>query len=275
MDSRSDSARVGLCLIVAYDGTDLHGSQLQPHARTVQGELERAIACIAGHPARARFSGRTDAGVHALRQVVAFDSARVIAPRSYMRALNTKLPPDVRVQHAVSCPAGYDPRFEAVAKTYRYVVQRGEVTNPLLRHRAYQLGRDMPLDIARMREAAAQLVGTHDFRAFRAADDTRENTMRTLYSLDIHDPFADDPTLLAMEVRGTAFMKNMVRILAGTLLDVARGRILLAHVPTLLGPTAQRPQAGHTAPAHGLTLVSVELGRKSPCPFTQPSTVES
>jgi tRNA pseudouridine38-40 synthase len=112
-----------------------------------------------------------------------------------------------------------------------------------------------------MREAAQLLTGTHDYRAFRDADDRRDNSVRTLYSIALTENYMGDPTLLAIDVHGTAFMKQMVRILSGTLLDVGRGRIPLARVPSLVGPNALRKDAGLTAPAHGLTLVSVELGR--------------
>jgi tRNA pseudouridine38-40 synthase len=263
-----DARRIGVCLTVAYDGTDFAGSQLQPRQRTVQGELERAIAIMTGHPTRIRASGRTDAGVHALGQVVAFDSAREIPLKGFFLGINRSLPDDLRVQRVAYCPLGYDPRFDALAKTYRYLAETGEAQNPLTRNRAYQLNRLWSLDVAAMREAARFLTGTHDYRAFRQADDIRENTMRTLHSIEVSEAFLGDPSTISIEVRGTAFMKNMVRILAGTLLDVGRGRLALESVPAMLGKDAERLHSGHTAPAHGLTLVSVELGRKGqPSPF--------
>ncbi len=267
MASSSDALLHGICLIVAYDGSDFAGYQRQPHARTVQGELERAVASMTGHPTRVRAASRTDAGVHALGQVVAFDSARAIPPLGFMRGLNRALPPEIRVQRAAACPAGYQPRFEAVAKTYRYLLQLGEAQDPLLRLRAYHLAKCGTLDLENMRAAARAMIGTHDYRAFRAADDLRENTVRTLHAIEIQEGFAGDARLLTIEVRGSAFMKNMVRILAGTLVDLGRGRIPLARVPSLLGANAIRSQAGHTAPAHGLTLMEIELGRTQPSPF--------
>lgn len=258
-----------MCLVVAYDGAELAGYQLQPGPRTVQGELERALEIMTGRPTRVRAAGRTDAGVHALGQVVAFDSPRAIHARGFVLGLNRLLPPDVRVQRAAACPVGYNPRYEALAKTYRYLLKLGEVENPLLRHRAYQLVKSPVLDLASMRSAADALIGTHDFRAFRGADDRRENSTRTLYAIELRSGYADDPTLIAIDVRGTAFMRNMVRILAGTLVDVGRARIPLARVPSMLGPDSTRERAGHTAPAHGLTLVEVELGRQQPSPFAQ------
>jgi tRNA pseudouridine38-40 synthase len=266
------AAKRGVCLVVAYDGTDFAGSQLQPRQRTVQGELERAAEIMTGHPTRIRASGRTDAGVHALGQVVAFDSARDIPLRGFFLGINRSLPSDLRVQRVAYCPTGYDPRFDALEKTYRYVVQTGEAHNPLQRHRAYQLNKLWSLDLHAMRETARMLTGTHDFRAFRQAEDVRENTMRTLHSITLTEAFTGDPTMIAIEVRGTAFMKNMVRILAGTIIDVGRGRIPLRQVPAMLGPAAERISSGHTAPAHGLTLVNVVLGRKGqPSPFSAAS----
>jgi tRNA pseudouridine38-40 synthase len=256
----------GVCLVVAYDGSDFAGYQVQPGSRTVQAELERAAESMTGHPVRVRAAGRTDAGVHALGQVVAFDSDRDIPARGFFLGLNRVLPEDIRVQQAVRCVAGYEPRFEALAKTYRYLIKLGEREDPLLRHRAYQLTRNPTLDFTAMRAAAELLSGTHDYRAFCSADDARPNKMRTLYSIQLLERYLGDPSLFAIEVRGTAFMKNMVRILSGTLIDVGRGRRALEAVPSMLGPEAVRDAAGHTAPGHGLTLVSVELGR-----YTQPA----
>jgi tRNA pseudouridine38-40 synthase len=251
----------GVRLVVAYDGTDFAGFQAQPGQRTVQGELERAIERMAGHPVRVRGAGRTDTGVHALGQVVAFDARRAIPERGWMLGLDTYLPPDIRVQQASAVNPGYHPRFDAAGKLYRYLIQSGEAKNPLLRARAWQLGSPQAPELVRMRAAAAGLVGTHDFRAFRQADDERENTVRTLWRVDVIEGFGGDASLIAIEVEGTAFMKNMVRILAGTLVDVGLGRIALDHVPRLLGAEARRESAGQTAPAHGLVLVEVKLGR--------------
>lgn len=252
---------LGVRLVVAYDGTDFCGFQLQDGQRTVQGVLEEAAASMTGHFVRIRGAGRTDSGVHALGQVVAFDSARSIRARGWMLGLNNVLPPDVRVQAAEECAAGYNPRFDAVGKHYRYVVQWGETKDPTLRNRAWQLGSPKVPDIARMREAAKLLTGKHDFRAFRAADDHRPNSERTLWSIDISENWNADPHVFAIDVHGTAFMKHMVRILSGTLIDVGMGRIPLERVPSMLGPEADRTRAGQTAPAQGLTLVSVRLGR--------------
>jgi len=266
----------GVRLVVAYDGTRFHGYQAQDGQRTVQGVLEDAIVGVTGRRTRARAAGRTDAGVHALGQVVAFDSDKLLPARSWAMALNAHLPEDAAVQDAVSCEPGYNPRFDAVEKTYRYVLDLGLARNPLFRDRAWHLGpqldrrfvegaplsdHEVILDKLAMRDAAAAFVGTHDFRALRAADDQRENTTRTLRRVELLERYWDQERLLAIEVTGDAFMKNMVRILTGTLLDVGRNRLSVDSLAALLSAQGDRRQAGPTAPACGLSLVSVKLGR--------------
>lgn len=277
-------AQHGICLIVAYDGTDFHGWARQPGLRTVQGTLEDAVASMAGHPVVCRGSGRTDRGVHALGQVAAFDAIRDIPPQGWLRGVNQALPDDVSVRSAAACPVGYEPRFDAIDKTYRYLFLIDDERDPLLRHRAWRLpprlraprlaGAPTPcehLDLSAMRAAAATLVGTHDFRAFRAADDERESTTRTLHELRLDAGWGADPRVLALTVRGSAFMKNMVRILAGTLLEVGQGRRTIDGVSGLLRPDARREQAGPTAPPEGLTMVEVRLGRASVPPVEDPN----
>ncbi|MFM2417423.1 MAG: hypothetical protein RL385_2146 [Pseudomonadota bacterium] len=253
----------GVRLVLAYDGTDFAGFQRQPSVRTVQRELERAASHLAGHPVSVRGAGRTDAGVHALGQVAAFDVARNIPASGWRKGLNSHLPPDVRVQEAHACEAGYAPRFDAMGKHYRYVVEVGQPKNPLLRNRAWQLPKPDVLDLAAMRAAATQLLGRHDFRAFRSMDDVRDNSVRTIYALDLLEGFEGQPALLAFDVHGDAFMKNMVRIMVGTLVDIGRGRRALHNVPRMLGPSALRTDTGITAPPQGLTLVRVSLGRQA------------
>lgn len=250
----------GVRLVVAYDGTAFAGFQLQLAQRTVQGELERAAAEMTGHPTRMRSSGRTDSGVHALGQVVAFDSAREIPPHGWVRGLNVNLPPDISVQRAEPCAPGYHPRFDTIDKTYRYIVSIAAEQQPLLRERAWHVWR--PLDLARIRQAAAHLPGRHDFRAFAAVDQGRKTTVRRIHSVDVLCPYEGDATQVAIEVRGDAFLKNMVRIIAGTLVDVGIGRLSPDDIRAMLGSDATRDQAGRTAPAHGLTLVRVTLGRR-------------
>jgi tRNA pseudouridine38-40 synthase len=264
----------GVRLIIAYDGTEFAGWARQPGRRTVQGVLEEAIAAMVGRAVEVRGASRTDAGVHALGQVAAFDAPRSIPMRGWIRGLNAKLPGDVAIVAAENCPVGYTPRFDTVDKCYRYLLLTGPTRDPLLRHRAWFLGPQLArpsarvdggsagdwLAFERMHRAAAVLLGTHDFRAFRASDDPRENTVRTLKKLEIIEGFAGDPRLVAIEVVGDAFLKNMVRILVGTLVEVGRERKDAEDVEHLLA-SGERVEAGPTAPAHGLTLVSVRLGR--------------
>lgn len=254
----------GIRLTLAYDGADFAGWARQPGQRTVQGTVEDAILTMNGAPVDLRAASRTDAGVHALGQVVAFDAVRDIPALGWLHGLNSELPDDVVVLDVCSCAEGYNPRFDTTGKMYRYLLLRGRLRDPLLRRTSWYIGqrkRDRELDLDVMRSAARELLGTHDFHAFRAADDERENTVRTLSRIDILDGWAGDPRLVALEVDGNAFMKNMVRIIAGTLVDVGRGALAPSDVAALLGPNARRHQAGPTAPAHGLTLISTRLGR--------------
>jgi tRNA pseudouridine38-40 synthase len=185
-------------------------------------------------------------------------------------ALNSHLPDDVAVRDGAACAADYEPRFDALDKTYRYLLHVAEVRNPLLRGRAFQLGRLLRggrnLDLDAMRGAAALLQGTHDFRSFRAAADVRDNTVRTLLSVTVEPGHDGDPALWAIEVRGTAFMLNMVRILAGTLIEVGRGKLGVSDVAALLRGERSRADAGMTPPAHGLTRLRVTLGRATASP---------
>jgi tRNA pseudouridine38-40 synthase len=270
----------GVRLTLAYDGTEFAGFQRQPEARTVQGVLEAAAAKIAQHSVLTRGAGRTDAGVHAEGQIVAFDTARDLPAHRWLLALNRYLPADAAVQHVAACEPNYDPRFDAIDKTYRYLFHLGLARDPLLRHRAWHLLRSgfrvqgeawlgavgAMLDLEAMRSSCALLVGTHDFRAFRAADDMRENTQRTLHRVQLVPDWNGQRTLLALEVQGSAFMKNMVRILAGTLISVGRGKLKPNDVSQLLSREATRSRHSETAPPHGLTLVQVRLGRLREAP---------
>lgn len=255
--------------MVAYDGTDFVGWQHQINGRSVQDVLTNAAAPLAGAPVKMRGASRTDSGVHAHGQVVGFDSPRSIPPHGWVRGLNGSLPPDVAVVSAEPCEVGYDPRYRAAAKTYRYLVHLHVERDPLLRHRAWHLGprRAKPrpkgvgplLDLDAMQEAAPHLIGEHDFRAFRASGDVRPNTVRTLTDVRLIVGFGGNPDLLAVEVRGKAFLQHMVRIIVGTLVDVGRERLQASDIRGLLGEAATRAHAGETAPAHGLYLVEVEL----------------
>jgi tRNA pseudouridine38-40 synthase len=259
----------GVRLVVAYDGTDFAGFASQQGQRTVQGVLWAAATRVCRHELVVRGASRTDSGVHAEGQVAAFATTRELDPKRWRLALNRYLPADVAVREAAACQPDYEPRFDARDKTYRYLFNLAEVRDPLKRHYAWHLGRyaakrgrrGLALDLPAMRLACERLAGTHDFRAFRAAADTRAVTVRTLMRVSLEEAYSGDPALLALEVRGNAFMLNMVRIIAGTLIDVGRGRLSLEQLSALLSASGERQGAGMTAPAYGLTLVAVNLGR--------------
>jgi tRNA pseudouridine38-40 synthase len=255
-------ARYGIRVTVAYDGSGFAGFAEQPGQRTVQGTLAEAAARVAGHAVLVRGASRTDAGVHAEGQIAAFATARELAPLRWLLALNRYLPEDVAVRAAEACAPDYEPRFDAVDKTYRYLFHVATARDPLVRHVSWHLGkaiRKRPLALDAMRDTCTRFVGSHDFRAFRAAADTRENTVRTLHDVTLHERYGGHSELLALQVRGSAFMLNMVRILAGTLIEVGRGRLSPARVSGLLDGPGERREAGVTAPAHGLTLVRITL----------------
>lgn len=279
MSETSEPTRTGVRMVVTYDGTAFHGFQKQPGIRTVQGVLTDAIRRLDPEASEARGASRTDTGVHARGQLVAFDAVRALPPKGWRMQLNASLPDDVSVRLVEACEAGYQPRFDSVGKLYRYRVHVGESRDPLRDRFSLHLGPtrarkredarvesvDGYLDVEAMRRAAARLLGRHDFRAFRSADDARENTVRTLHDVRVVTPFGGEDDALALEFEGNAFMKNMVRILVGTLLEVGRGALSDEAIPSLLGSTARREDAGPTAPAHGLCLMRVDVGRGQRC----------
>ncbi len=272
----------GVLLTVAYDGTAFTGWQRQPGRRTVQSTLGAAVHAVTVRHSRVRGASRTDAGVHAEGQLAAFDSDLLIPPHGWVHALNARLPDDVVVRDAVPCRAGFKPSFGARGKLYRYLLRAAPVRDPLWRHRAWHIGPSLAcpdlragarderveswLDVEAMREAAHHLHGTHDFRAFRASGDGRRDTVRTLTAVRLLPGFGGDPALLAVEVEGSAFLKQMVRILVGTLLEVGRHKMAPERMIDLLGPSGDRRHAGPTAPPQGLTLVRVALKEGAPPP---------
>jgi tRNA pseudouridine38-40 synthase len=267
----------GVCLCLGYDGTDFHGWQAQPGLRTVQGMLEEAIDEMGIEHSAVRGCSRTDAGVHALGQIASFATAIEIPREGWVSGLNARLPKDIVVHDAQPCYRRYNPRFHAAHKRYRYLVRCGQQRDPLIRERAWQLGPkgtrpdverhqrgagvEDYLDLVAMRSAATHFVGEHDFRAFRQSGDDREIVVREMFEVSVNTGWLGRPDVVAFEVVGNAFMKNMVRIMAGTLVDVGCGRILPSAIPAMLREDSDRAQAGQTAPAHGLMLVDIELGR--------------
>ena len=240
-------------LTLEYDGTDFVGWQRQPNGRSVQEVLEKALGELLGAPVPTAAAGRTDAGVHALGQVVAFDAPRALPAKAYVRGLSSMLPPDVAVVAAAEVPDEFDPRRWATGKRYRYLICRRPVRAPLLRRTHWELFTS--LDVEALRAAAPALLGTHDFTSFRAADCEAPHARRTLRELTL----TEEGEVLRIEVEGTAFLKHMVRNIVGSLVEVGRGKRPPGWVAEVLA-AKDRTLAGPTAPAHGLTLIEVTYG---------------
>ena len=264
----SDSLQLcGVLLSVAYDGTPFSGFARQPRARTVAGELDGAVCSIDPGASLVRGASRTDAGVHALAQPVAFDTRRSIEPSGWVLALLRELPREISVTHAARAELGYDPRRHALTKTYRYVIHRSSVRDPFLSSHAWRIGERLNQQL--MAEEALDLLGEHDFRAFRAAADERENTVRRLVRAEVRSA-GGDPRCLEIVVEGDRFLYKMMRVIAGTLVDVGRGRLPPGAVKrALCGGT--RESLGMTAPAQGLFLDRVTLDDSGREPWQEPS----
>ena len=231
---------------LAYDGGGFHGWQVQPGLPTIQGALEEIVSGIEGAPVHVAGSGRTDAGVHALAQVAACRLENPIPLPNLRRAINRLLPPAIRVSAVEEVDAAFHPRFDAKAKTYEYRIVRGEVSSPFdwpyVHHYPY------PLDEARMARLAGVFAGEHDFTAFAATDERDaegRSKVRTVFSSTI----ARDGDRLIYRVRGSGFLKHMVRNLVGTLIEAGRGNLSDTEFPA---------RSGATAPAKGLFLIGVE-----------------
>jgi len=241
---------------LAYDGTDFHGWQVQPGLPTIQGTLESVAAEIDGRPVHVAGSGRTDAGVHALAQVAAFNLENPIPLANLRKAMNRLLPPSIRVLSADEAAPDFHPRFQALAKTYEYRIVRAEVCPPwewrYVHHHPY------PLSLDRMLACAPLLEGEHDFTAFAASDERdQENPskVRTIFRSQLEAL----PDRLIYRVRGSGFLKHMVRNIVGSLLEAGRGNLDEAGMRELLSASASSsPRAGPTAPPKGLFLVSVD-----------------
>ncbi len=239
-----------LKLTLEYDGTDYVGWQRQLNGISVQEVVERALGELFGAKVATEAAGRTDAGVHALGQVVAFDAPKALPPSAYLRGLSALLPEDISVVGAEEVPEGFDPRRWCTGKRYRYLLSNRPVRSPLRRKTHWQLF--AALDVRAMAEAAPALLGTHDFSAFRAANCEALTTLRTLRELAI----LSSGDVVQFEVEGTAFLKHMVRNIVGTLVEVGRGRQSVSWVGEVLA-SRDRTRAGPTAPPQGLVLVEV------------------
>ncbi len=249
-------------LTLAYDGTDYVGWQRQARGRSVQGELERALEEIEGRRVTVTGAGRTDAGVHALGQVASVQLAHGIEMPVLFRALNAKLPPDIRLLAAEAVAGGFHARYAARCKTYRYNLAFGAVASPFTRRYAWHFRESLDFDA--MRAAATRLHGRHDFAAFQAVGTEVASTVRTIHSVAVESGSAALGTPLpavappvTIEVVGDGFLRHMVRIIVGTLVAVGAGRVPAAGLGAIVASRA-RERAGPTAPPHGLFLVAVD-----------------
>jgi tRNA pseudouridine38-40 synthase len=243
-------------VVLAYDGTGFVGWQRQASGTSIQGLLEDALRILDDRDVTVIGAGRTDAGVHALGQVAAFTLERAIDAGTLVRALNAHLPEQVRVLSAVQAPASFNPRHDARAKVYRYRIWNAPVLSPF--ERGYSWHILDPLDVAAMDEAARRLEGRHDFAAFQAAGSDVVTTERTVFSSLILRQ-AQDERMIHYEISGDGFLRHMVRAIAGTLVEIGRGRQPARWIDEVLA-SRDRAAAGRTAPAHGLFLVAVDYG---------------
>lgn len=236
--------------VVSYDGTDYSGFQVQPDQITVQGEIEAALQRITGETIQIAGSGRTDAGVHARGQVFHFDTKSTIPVEKWRFVFNNQLPDAIIIQSVEEVDGHFHSRFDVKEKEYRYCVDNGEVPD-LFRHRYAEHIR-FPLNVVSMQQAANDLIGEHDFTSFCSAKTHVEDKVRTIFEVSV----VRELDLVWIICRGNGFLYNMVRIIAGTLIEVGQGRRAPEEIKNILA-ACDREKAGLTAPAKGLTMWNV------------------
>ena len=247
---RLAAGEINVMLTLAYDGTDFAGWQVQSRERTVQGVLEGALGRMLGRPIRVRAAGRTDSGVHAIGQVANFTAPMTFPAERWAVAVNSYLPPDVRVLAARPVAAGFDARRSALARGYRYQLLGGGVGLPHLRRYCYHVRH--PLDLRRLNRAAGYLVGEHDFTVFAAARDQSRSKVRRVLSAS----FYPQPPYVVFRIVATSFLWKMVRSIVGTLLELAAMDAPAGDVRRMI-EARRRAEVGQTAPARGLFLERV------------------
>ena len=238
-------------LTVAYDGTAYCGWQVQPNGNTIEAELKKALEELLGHPVKLIGASRTDAGVHAEGNVVVFDTTVRMPASRIAFALNTYLPPDIRIQESKEVPADFHPRYCNTRKTYVYRILNRQIPDPCRRLYAFFYYRH--LDEAAMQEAGNCLVGTHDFSSFATHKPEITDHVRTIEALSV----SREGDLISIQITGNGFLYNMVRIIAGTLIRVGTGDLSPSEIPAIL-EAKNRFAAAETARPEGLTLVRIE-----------------
>lgn len=239
-------------LIVAYDGTNYHGWQVQNNGITIESELNRCLSELLAEPIEVIGASRTDAGVHALGNVAVFDTSARMPAEKISYALNQRLPEDIRIQRSEEVPMDWHPRHCDSRKTYEYRIYRGEFALPT--KRLYSLFTYHKLDVEKMQTAAGYFVGEHDFKSFCQVNAQVRSTVRTVTDVKVYEEGSD----IIIRVTGNGFLYNMVRIMAGTLLEVGQGKRSPHEIPDMIA-ARNREAAGPTAPAHGLMLVKYEF----------------
>ena len=238
-------------LIVAYDGTNYHGWQTQPNAVTIEEVLNHHLSELLKEEIKVIGASRTDAGVHALGNVAVFDTSARMPADKISYALNTRLPEDIRIQDSCGVPSDFHPRFQKTTKTYEYRILNRRFPDPTRRLNSFYYY--YPLDVVKMQEASLYLVGEHDFKSFCCVRTDAESTVRTVCSLDVNK----EEDEIHITISGNGFLYNMVRIIAGTLIQVGKGKYEPKYIRQML-EACDRTQAGQTAPPQGLTLMKIE-----------------
>ena len=237
-------------LTVAYDGTDYCGWQVQNNGATIEGELNTALTQLTGQTVKVIGASRTDAGVHARGNVAVFDTESSIPPERFLYAVNALLPEDIVVVDSCEVAADWHPRHCNTEKTYEYRVLNQKLPDPMRRRDTYFVS--FPLDLEKMRKAAGYLEGEHDFKSFCNVHTHVEDTVRTIYRLEV----IREENVITFRVRGNGFLYNMVRIIAGTLIFVGGGKINPNDMTDIIN-SKDRERAGITAPPQGLCLKEV------------------
>lgn len=238
-------------LIVAYDGTEYSGWQIQPEALTIEMYLDKAIHELTGENVHVTGASRTDAGVHAYGNVAVFDTESTIPGDRFTFALNRFLPDSIVIQDSWEVSGDFHPRHCNTRKTYEYRILNTAVPLPQKRNFTWHVTGS--IDIEKMKEAAAYIVGEHDFKSFCCVRTQAESTVRTIYSLEV----LQEGSEIIIRIKGNGFLYNMVRIITGTLIQVGKGRFKPEYVKQML-EAKDRTVAGQTAPPQGLTLVGIE-----------------
>ena len=242
--------RIGL--IVAYDGTNYCGWQVQPNGITIQGELNRCLSELLGEEIETIGASRTDAGVHAMGNVAVFDTNTRIPGEKISYALNQRLPEDIRIQLSEEMPLDFHPRYCDRVKTYEYLILNRRF--PVPTERLYSYFYHYKLDVEKMRAATSYLIGRHDFASFCGSGAQVKSTVRTIRSIEI-ERYED---MITIRISGEGFLYNMVRIIAGTLIEIGNGQYPPERMKKILD-ARDREYAGPTAPARGLTLLGIQF----------------